>query len=182
MIDEINLSVMIYDKAKLVTSATLVLVDEASEAIKEIVEPLSLDFDLDTLDENIHLDDIDELDDLDEIDNLSDDIENLDDIDDLDEFSDKDDSDENNNTQNDEIGDLSSFSKDFTRFTLIQEYLHNFYTKSGNEFIENIYLLDTFGVGSDLKRYLEDELFLHVTQTRIDLADELIKMSIEEIA
>ena len=181
MISEINLSVMIFDRSKLITSTTLVLVDEASEAIKEIVEPLSLDFDLDSLDENIHLEDIDELDELDELDNLSDDIENLDEIDEIDEFDDKIDIDNKVKTKKDDIDDLNSFSKDFARFTLIQEYLHNFYNESGNDFIENIYILDCFGVSDDLKKYLEEELFLQVTQREIDLADELIKMSIEEI-
>ncbi|MFZ2889117.1 hypothetical protein [Sulfuricurvum sp.] len=136
----------------------------------------------------IDLDDIESLDDLDiidELDSLSD-IEDLDTLEDIVEFHEDEPTLEEKNSvvQNlDEIKqEMDHFNDDYGRFEIIQKTLEHFYASKEcrNRFVETIYIADAYGSGSELKRYLEEELFLNVLIRRINVGDEVISLSMNE--
>lgn len=136
----------------------------------------------------INLDEIESLDDLDIIDELDDlsDIEDLDALEEIVEFSD----DAPTSIEKhasiphaDEVkGELDRFNDDYARFELIEKTLSDFYAGEHckNRFVETVYIADAYGSGTDLKRYLEEELFLNVLIRHIDIVDEVISLTIDE--
>ena len=78
--------------------------------------------------------------------------------------------------------EMNGFNDDFARFEFIQKTLARFYASEHchNRFVETVYIADAYGSGSELKRYLEEELFLGVLVRRIDLGDEVISLAISE--
>lgn len=136
----------------------------------------------------IHLDEIESLDDLDIIDDLDDlnDIEDLDSLEEIAEFrEDMPTLEEEKATQFQGVefkDEMDRFNDDFSRFELIQKTLSRFYAGEHchNRFVETIYIADAYGSGSELKRYLEEELFLNVMIRRIDLGEEVIALALEE--
>lgn len=141
------------------------------------------------IERGISLDDIENLDDLDiidELDNLSD-IEDLDALEDIDEFSDDQPTLEEKRLilpYTDELKEeMTGFNDDFARFEFIQKTLSRFYASEQchDRFIETVYIADAYGgSGSELKRYLEEELFLNVLIRRIDVGDEVISLAMSE--
>lgn len=77
----------------------------------------------------------------------------------------------------------SGFNEDYQRFVLIQGALNTFYkdSKYKSQFVESIYVADGVGVSSDLKNYLEEEIFLSVYIRKIDLAAALCDLAKAEI-
>jgi hypothetical protein len=135
----------------------------------------------------INLDDIESLDDLDIIDELDDlsDIEDLDSLEEIVDFREDEPTTEEARAQpqGDEIkGEMDRFNEDYKRFELIEKILSRFYgsEECHNRFIETVYIADAYGSGSELKQYLEDELFLNVLVRRIDIADEVISLAMDE--
>lgn len=133
----------------------------------------------------IHLDEIEMLEDLDIIDDLDDlgNIEDLDALDDIVEFSEE----EPRFEETYPSGvykkeEPEGFNDDFYRFGLIEKALARFYSGEHckNRFVETVYIADGYGSGTDLKRYLEDELFVGVTIRKIDLGEEMIQLSLVE--
>lgn len=116
-----------------------------------------------------------------------DDFTNIEDLDDdgggIDEFSESAELEEVNRAE--ESGNISDsgFNEDYQRFTLIQSALNTFYKdpKYKSQFIETIYIADGVGVSSDLKSYLEEEIFLSVFIRKIDLGSALCDMAKAEI-
>ena len=146
----------------------------------------------DDLDESFDLDDeidlegvnVDE-DDLSIIDDFSD-IEDLDSIEDIDEFAQHRDVEEellNAIEEQDDEEEEVGFNEDYQRFTLIQSSIATYYKDARFEsnFIENLYVADSVGVSSELKKYLEEEMFLSVYVRKIDLAMELCDMAKMEL-
>jgi len=142
----------------------------------------------DVIEKGISLEDIENLDDLDiidELDNLSD-IEDLDSLEDIAEFSEDQPTLEEKRLvlpRSDEIKqDMEGFNDDFARFEFIQKTLSRFYASEhcNNRFVETVYIADAYGSGAELKRYLEEELFLNVLIRRIDLGDEVISLAMSE--
>lgn len=136
----------------------------------------------------ISLEDIESLDDLDiidELDNLSD-IEDLDSLEDIAEFSDDQLTLEEKRVtlpySNEIKQDMEGFNDDYTRFEFIQKTLSYFYGSEycNNRFVETVYIADAYGSGGELKRYLEEELFLNVLIRRIDMGDEVISLAMSE--
>ncbi len=135
----------------------------------------------------IDLEDVSVLDNMEELEDLDDfgDIEDLDSIEEIDEFSENKDLEEEFHDVVEEPSPEteSSFNEDYQRFSLIQSALGNYYTdeETESQFIENVYIADGVSMSSDLKRYLEEEMFLNVyiRQTNIgtELA-ELVKMEL----
>lgn len=183
-------------------SSISVTVFENSQLL--FAEHLDMEIDLDA--ENIDLDDLDEekevdlelddegivLDDMDVDDELEDfsDIEDLDSLEDIDEFSEGKDLEEElyeNQVVPDDIKDEedenSQFNEDYQRFSLIQNAIKHFYKdpKYEGKFIENIYIADNTQVSADLKRYLEEEMFLNVYVRTIDLGVEVCELAKEEL-
>lgn len=140
------------------------------------------------LEKGIHLDEIDNLDDLDiidELDNLSD-IEDLDTLEEIVEFSEDEPTLEEKRSalQSPDVikNEMDRFNDDYARFELIQKTLEKFYASEQchNRFVETVYIADAYGSGNELKRYLEEELFLNVLIRRIDVAEEILALAIAE--
>lgn len=146
-------------------------------------------FALDTMydeeEKGIRLDEIETLDDLDiidELDNLSD-IEDLDSLDEIAEFSEDIPTYEEERVREPQGKELKEqmdrFNDDYRRFELIQRTLTQFYAGEHcrDRFVETVYIADAYGSGAELKRYLEEELFLSVLIRKIDLGDAVISLA-----
>jgi hypothetical protein len=77
----------------------------------------------------------------------------------------------------------TSFNEDYQRFSLIQTSLSHFYNneKYDSTFVEAVYIADAVGVSSDLKHYLEEEMFLNVYLRRIDINMEVCSLAQKEL-
>ncbi len=136
----------------------------------------------------IDLDEIESLDELDIIDELDDlsDIEDLDELEEIAEFSEDELTLEEKRsstlTVNAAKNEMDRFGDDYLRFELIQKTLEKFYASEQcrNRFVETVYIADGYGSGSELKHYLEEELFLNVLIRRIDVGDEVIALAMSE--
>lgn len=143
------------------------------------------DIDLD-LEGSIDIDDIDAMGDIEGLDDFGD-IEDLDSIAEIDEFAESEDEikQESSDDGDDEpsIDDINSFNEDYQRFSLIQSSINRFYKdyKYDSKFVENVYIADAIGVSGDLKRYLEEEMFLSVFARHLDLGAELCEMAKAEL-
>ena len=153
-------------------------------------ELVAYEQDDDEEEDSIDLDDIDSIDGLDDIDSLDDfgDIADLDSIDELDEFDETIDIEEEL-AESEEIEDLPTrgsdgLNQDYQRFLLIQNAINNFYQneKFESEFIENAYIGDCIGVSADLKKYLEEEMFLNVYVRHVSLTAELCEIAKMELS
>jgi hypothetical protein len=157
---------------------------EDEEELEEL-EDLSFD-DNESIDlEDIDVDDqIEALEDFGEIEDLGD-IEDLDALEDIDQFADHKDIEEELLESDEELSEDNeeNFTQDFQRFSLIEKAIGYFYNddKYESKFIENIYLADTIGVSSDLKKFLEEELFLNVYIRKTDICVELSELTKEEL-
>lgn len=133
------------------------------------------------MDDGIDLDDM-EVEDLDDFA----DIEDLDSLEDLDEFSDAKDIDEEFQESLDEpqsVKEVDGFNEDYQRYLLIQSSINDFYknSKYKSQFIESTYIADGVGVSGDLKRYLEEEMFLNVYIRSMDLGAEICELAKAEL-
>ena len=63
--------------------------------------------------------------------------------------------------------------------TRLQEYYED--SRYQNEFVESIYIADCSDSCVDLKRYLEEELFLSVVIRKVTLNEELVALTQEEV-
>ena len=122
------------------------------------------------------------------LDDLSD-IEDLDALEDIDEFSDAKDVEEELLENEEEIlkeaeeQEDGSFNEDYQRFSLIQTAISHFYkdARYESQFLENIYIADCVGVSRDLKKYLEEEMFLNVYIRKADIEAELCELAKQEL-
>ena len=191
LLEDSSVSVCVFEESELLYAEYLDMeIDLESEKI--ILEDLDdeKDVDLGLDDDGIIIDELDVDEDLDDFS----DIEDLDSLEDIDEFSESKDLEEelyesnvqglqtreNDLEQSDED---SHFTEDYQRFSLIQNAMNHFYKDSKYEgkFIENIYIADNAKVTSDLKRYLEEEMFLNVYIRTIDLGAEVCELAKEEL-
>lgn len=187
-----SFSVAFFEEGKLEYAHHFPLHRNEGEELED--EDNVIGFSVDTEEEDslsgINLDDIESLDDLDIIDELDDfsDIEDLDTLEEIIDFKEDAPTIEEVRSfqpQGDEIkGKMDRFNEDYKRFELIEKILSRFYSSEEchNRFIETVYIADAYGSGSELKQYLEDELFLNVLIRHIDVADEVISLSMEEEA
>jgi len=131
--------------------------------------------------------DLEDIDVIDEIESLEDfgDIEDLDSLEDIDEFSEDEDLEEElpSVEESPQEEKQTTFNEDYQRFSLIQASLGHFYNddKYESKFIENVYIADAIGVSPDLKRYLEEEMFLNVYVRELNLSRELSKVAKVEL-
>jgi hypothetical protein len=188
LVEDQHLSLSVFDSSELLYAESLSM-DMDIGGNELIVEDHTLDdMDLDN-DESIDLDDIDVIDDIDELDDLGD-IADLDAIEEIDEFSEaKDIEEELLEAEEDQsdgfpINDADGFNEDYQRFSLIQSSTKRYYRdkKYKSEFIENIYIADAVGVSGDLKKYLEEEMFLNVYIRNLDLPVELCDIAKMELS
>ncbi len=182
LIQEEFLSLSVFDNSKLLFSQHLNM-----EHIHENEDLLMYDNDEDLdLEDGIDLEDID----VDDGDNSMDDfgdIEDLDSLEEIEEFSDNKDVEEEFYHEEEEAltdSNEDTFNDDYQRFTLIQSSVNHFYKddKYESKFIENVYVADCVGISSDLKRYLEEEMFLNVYVRHVELAAEVSELAILEVS
>jgi len=149
--------------------------DEVSVALDDL-DPL----DLMGEDETENIDDLDAIEELDDLTSL-DDIEEFEDFA-LDEVEEE--SRGESESELEEEMDMERFGLDYQRFHAISNALNVFYSDSRyeNQFIETVYIADGTGVGDELKRFLEEELFLSVYIRKMELVDEVTELAIEEAA
>ncbi|WP_152184180.1 hypothetical protein [Sulfurimonas indica] len=129
--------------------------------------------------ENIDVDDTGEV-----LEDLSD-IEDLDAIEEIEEFDESKDVEEEFLESDDVLqeADDGSFNEDYQRFSLIQTSVAHFYKdeKYESTFLENMYIADAVGVSSDLKKYLEEEMFLNVYIRHTEIDTEICELVKEEL-
>jgi len=177
MIEDKAISLCVFKKGELLYAQYL---DMGAKSLDSEDLMLGLDEDEDIALEvdDVNLDDID-ADDIGSLEDFSD-IEDLDDTLDIDEFSE----DKDTEPELKEKISIDNVNDDYTRFILIQDSISAFYNdeKYESEFIENIFIADAIGVSSDMKKYLEEEMFLSVVIRKIELKEELSKMARVEIS
>ncbi|WP_226962155.1 hypothetical protein [Sulfurimonas marina] len=187
LIEDSSLSLAVFENSELLFAEHLDMeVDLESEnmALDDLED--EKDFELELDDEGIVLDDMDVDDELEDFS----DIEDLDSLEDIDEFSEGKDLEEElyenevrENTTETPESDDSHFNEDYQRFSLIQNAFNHFYkdTRYESKFIENIYIADNTHVSNDLKRYLEEEMFLNTYIRTVDLGAEICELAKEEL-
>ena len=181
-VDESILAVSIASLKVTVIDTTVETLSDSLVIEEAEVEDVILDEE-----DSIDLDDIDSIDDIDALDSFGD-IEDLDSIDELDEFDDTKDIEEelaeSEDSEEFPIEESGELNEDYQRFSLIQSAVNHFYKseKFESEFIENIYVGDGIGVSRDLKKYLEEEMFLNVYIRHVDLCAELCDITKMELS
>jgi hypothetical protein len=181
LIEENYMSLSVFDNSELLFAQHLD-VEHYKQSDELLMEADDMQDDSLEIDETIDLDDIDTLDELDDLDDFGS-IEDLDTLEDMDDFAQTHDVEEEFNqlaeTKSSSSEDASGFNEDYQRFLLIQSAINNFYKddRYQSEFIENVYIADSVKVSKDLKRYLEEEMFLSVYIRRIDLAHEVCEVT-----
>ncbi|MCD6191558.1 MAG: hypothetical protein J7K14_08505 [Sulfurimonas sp.] len=181
LVQEGFLSLCVFDNSQLLFAQHLDM-EKITESDDLLMDDSDEELDLD---EGIDLEDIDVMDADDSLDDFSD-IEDLDSLEEIDEFSDnKDVEEEFYHEESDEIAENedTGFNEDYQRFSLIQSSMNHFYKdeKYESEFIENVYIADGVGISSDLKRYLEEEMFLSVYVRHLELGAEVSELARSEV-
>ncbi len=181
LVQEGFISLAVFDNSQLLFAKHLNLEKfiENDELIMDVSDDI-LD-----LEDGIDLEDIDVIDVNDSLEDFSD-IEDLDSLEEIDEFSDnKDVEEEFYNEDKDELeeNEDEGFNEDYQRFSLIQSSISHYYKddKYESKFIENVYIADGVGISSDLKRYLEEEMFLSVYVRHLELGIEVSELARAEV-
>ena len=190
LIEDDSIAVAVFEHSQLLYAEYLDMeIEEDTE--KMLLEEENLD-DIDLeLEDGIDLDSLDADDNIEDVEGFAD-IEDLDALEDIDEFSENKDFEEelteeaDNNDQatiQETSNTDSQFNEDYQRFSLIQGALNHFYNdeRYESQFVENIYIADHAHVSSDLKHYLEEEMFLNVYIRSIDLGSHITQLAKKEL-
>ena len=183
LIQEEFVSVAIFENSQLLFAEHLNM--QTDEDIDDIMLANDIeDENLELLDGGIDLEHIDVDDAGSDLDDFGD-IEDLDSLEEIDEFDDSKDVEEELLESDSTLheSDEESFNEDYQRFSLIQHSIARFYKdeKYESQFLENIYIADGIGVSSDLKKYLEEEMFFHVYIRHSEIDTELCEVTKEEL-
>jgi hypothetical protein len=185
LLEDNYISICVFDNGKLLYGEHIDMEhrDEEESLLMDDANDEDIDIELD-LDGNIDLEDIDAMNDIDGLDDFGD-IEDLDSIDEIDEFAEAEDEAElvYKNEQPSPASEVGSFNEDYQRFSLIQSSVNRFYKdkKYDSKFVESVYIADGVGVSGDLKRYLEEEIFLSVFVRHLDLGAEVCELAKAEL-
>ena len=185
LIQEGAISVAIFENSKLLYAEHLDMLigDEAEDIL--LHEDIDEDIDLE-LDDGIDLEDINvEDNDMESLEDFAN-IEDLDSLEEIDEFSESKDIEEELQQENEvlpEDEDNEAFNEDYQRFSILQTAVAHFYKddKYESRFVENIYIADGVGVTSDLKKYLEEEMYVNVYVRKCDLVLEVAQLAKMEL-
>lgn len=174
-------SVAIFDAGVLEYAHHYPLIKAQDETLNPAMEFSSGNLDkVSETDSLIRLDDIEDLEDLELLDDLDvlSDIADLDDLDEVDEFSDDVFTPEEMKLQNDQRmssikGQIDASNDEYQRFGFIQKTLNRFYLSDQcrGRFVETVCIAESEQKGEELKRYLEEELFLNVLVRKINLCE-----------
>jgi len=156
--------------------------DDAEDIL--LTDDIDDDLDIDLEDDGIDLENLNVDESTETLEDFGD-IEDLDALEEIDEFSENKDIEEElleSDMPLEESND-EDFNEDYQRFSLIQTAIGHYYKDERYEskFVENIYIADTIGVSSDLKRYLEEEMFLNVYIRQADITAEVCELTKEEL-
>ncbi|MEA2098532.1 MAG: hypothetical protein U9P72_00205 [Campylobacterota bacterium] len=198
LVEDNYLSISVFDNSKLLFALHLDVENdnETHDLFDDSLDDMDMDMDMDLdLEDSVDLDDMDSLDDMeplddtDLLDGMDDfgDIEDLDSFDEIDEFAEAKDMEEElaeelENTDMEAVED-EEFTEDYHRFAMIQSAVNSFYKdeRFNSQFIDNVYIADGIGVSRDLKKYIEDEMFLNVYVRNIDTSVELSTLAQMEL-
>jgi len=191
LVEDNSLSLCVFDNSELLFAKYLDM--EHSDSSSDDEDLLMDDDDDEEDDEDFELDEGEvNLDDLapdEDMESLEDfgDIEDLDDAHDISEFheaSEIEDFEKIDEEKSLTEYDSDGFNEDYQRFSLIQSAVNTFYkdSKYESKFIESVYIADNIGVSSDLKKYLEEEMFLNVYIRQIDLGTEICELAKAELS
>ncbi|MFA6136889.1 MAG: hypothetical protein WC667_02260 [Sulfurimonas sp.] len=174
LIEESYMSLTIFDNSELLFAQHIDVENYKQSDELSMEDHSVLEEEMEEMEETIDLDDLDALEELDDFG----DIEDLDTLEEMDDFAQTHDLEEELK-QDEEIKLLEreseNFNEDYQRFLLIQSAIKYFYKddKFNSEFIETIYIADSIKVSRDLKKYLEEEMFLSVYIRHMDLVKEI---------
>ena len=183
LIQDEFISLSVFQNSKLLYAEHL---DMKYAQVSEELETVDISVDLDIEeDEGIDLESVNAIEEMDSLDDFGD-IEDLDSLDDIEEFDETEDVEEEFYQEPEEKLEEDSeetFNEDYQRFAHVQKSIQNFYEDPNYEslFLENIYIADTVGVTSELKRYFEEELFMSVYIRQIMLSAELGELTVAEV-
>jgi hypothetical protein len=78
---------------------------------------------------------------------------------------------------------MEEINHDYDRFTCIEKAFTKYYQdkRYESEFVETVYIADGHGISDDLKRYLEEELFVSVVVRRVDIARAVNELAVKEV-
>lgn len=180
LLEDNYITVCVFDNSKLLFGEHIDMQhgDDNEELLMDETDDDEIDLDLE---DSIDLDEVESMSDIEGLDDFGD-IEDLDSIDEIDEFAEtEDDEDEEplDNYEEPPVDDGSGFNEDYQRYSLIQSSINRFYKdyKYDSKFVESVYIADAIGVSGDLKRYLEEEMFLSVFIRQVDLGAEVCEMA-----
>jgi hypothetical protein len=185
LVQDAYVSIAVFENSQLLYAEHLDIISQTTTdeiLINDDFEDDELDLD----DEGIDLETIDIDDNGSPLDDFGD-IEDLDSLDEIEDFDGAKDVEEEfleNEIEEHEDGDHSdSFNEDYQRFSAIQASISHFYKdeRYESQFLENIYIADGVGVSRDLKKYLEEEMFLNVYVRHAELGVEICEMAKKEL-
>ena len=184
LIQDSHLSLSIFENGTLLYGEHLDMETSGKSDDILLSQDMSEDDDI-SLENGIDLEDVDVIDEMEDLDDFGD-IEDLDSLEEIDEFSENQDIEEEFYEAEEQIveSDDSDFNEDYQRFTLIQNALGHYYhdDKYEGKFVENVYIADGVGISNDLKRYLEEEMYLNVYVRHTDLGIELSNLAKKELS
>lgn len=182
-------SLAIFEEKRLLFAVHLDMQTMGENEDEMLSQDIDTGEDVDLGDEvGIDLEDVNVLENIEELEDIDDfgDIEDLDSIEEIDEFSQNQDIEEEFQESEETFSDESedNFNEDYQRFSLIQSALGHYYSDEeyDSQFVENVYIEDGVGVSRDLKRYLEEEMFLNVYIRQASLGaeiSELVKLELK---
>ncbi len=195
-VQEDAVSICVFSHSELLYATHKKIVKNHHEEEDELVmEDDMLDMDDDAIElDSIDLDDVD-IDDAigGSLDDFGD-IEDLDSLDEIEDFSDSKDleeeledeyeeANEEDEKDKDDEEDEPVDSKDYDVFLIIQNAMEHFYKDDiyKSEFVEKIYVADSIGLDDDLKKYLEDEMFVSAYIRKADLLAEVLDITKMEL-
>jgi hypothetical protein len=166
LVEEVFLSLSIFDNSKLIFASQLAMEDKHLDEGEFIV-------DSENEEDSSALGD-----DIEEIEFIEEDFSNIEDLSNPDEFLEfKDDKDE-------VVKEDGSDSDNHQRFTLIKDALNSYYKddRYESQFIEKVYIADSISVSRNLKKYLEEDMFLKVIIKNINLSVEICELAKAELS
>ena len=178
LLEENHISLSIFNKSKLLYAEYLDMKENSFESDMLMDTILDEDDDMSLNLDDVNLDDIDADEGIDSLEDFSN-IEDLDSGMDIEEFS------EAEEVVESQVDDepIDNINEDYKRFILIQDAISAFYhdERFDSEFVEKIYIADSINISKDLKKYLEEEIFLNVVVRKISLQEELCDMAKMEL-
>jgi hypothetical protein len=183
LIEESVLSLSIFDKSKLLFATQLIIDNKYSDEASHLIDSDEVKYDLSLEDEDDHIDEGEDFSDIEELES-SDKSERAEEKTHLEEFIEFEEEKHKKIKKITKRKEDGSFKEDYLRYTVIQDAVNLYYQdeKYDSGFIEDIYIADNISVSSDLKIYLEQEMYSTVNIREINLSTEICKLAKAELS